>query len=222
MPVLSIRDAYTWLVILGTIVTLAVIIFGFVISKSSKGRQLYDKLTSLNSMIQLASQAAVSHASQLENATGAEKKDSAVAYAKEYLTSKGFSINAETESLIANIIEKIYQTEYKVLQYSYNVGLSTNTDSSKNEAFADKDKDGVPDFLEPSKIDLKKGTVTVAKSGTPAISTTVPVSTDVIPKATKETSSNVDSKAAPSADNTTIAPVSDSDYPVADTGINSL
>lgn len=230
---LTIKDLYFWLALAATVITVVVIIFGFVIAKSAKGRQLYDKMTSLNSMIEIASQAAVSHSAQLENATGADKKDSAIKYAEDYLESNGFKIDDKTRSLIGNIIEKVYQTEYKILQYSYNVGLATNTDGSEKTAFEDKDKDGTPDFLEPARVNPKTGTVEPnpidpstgeVKVTTIKPSTTMTVPTTIAPVETTSTSKPLETTTVmPTTVNTSVPQsASGETFPTADIGVNTL
>lgn len=158
------KDIWVWLAVLLTVLTVATVIYFFILAKTSKGRLRYEQIVK-------AAEAGVAKADGMTDASNTEKKKTALDFVINYLT-KTLGIkskNVDTD-FISNLIEKVYKTEFKFAQVAYNVGLSTNNDDSEKQAFEDKDKNGTPDiFDEPSKLDLKSGTVTqkqVAKDGT--------------------------------------------------------
>lgn len=135
------------LVVLALVVIIFVvaIVEGYQLSKTAKGRKIHDKLEAYNTVAKAASTVA-SKQDQLDNKA---KKAFAMQYAKEALEKLG--LKGLDVTLLSGIVEKAYQELFKTFDFSYNVGLSTNTDGSEKDAFKDGDKNGVPDFLEAPK-----------------------------------------------------------------------
>lgn len=131
--------------VLVVIIFVVAIVEGYQLSKTAKGRKIHDKLEAYNTVAKAASTVA-SKQDQLDNKA---KKAFAMQYAKEALEKLG--LKGLDVTLLSGIVEKAYQELFKTFDFSYNVGLSTNTDGSEKDAFKDGDKNGVPDFLEDPK-----------------------------------------------------------------------
>lgn len=140
------------LIVLALVVIIFVvaIVEGYQLSKTAKGRKIHDKLEAYNTVAKAASTVA-SKQDQLDNKA---KKAFAMQYAKEALEKLG--LKGLDVTLLSGIVEKAYQELFKTFYFSYNVGLSTNTDGSEKDAFKDGDKNGVPDFLEDPKPEQSK------------------------------------------------------------------
>lgn len=158
------KDIWVWLAVLLTVLTVATVIYFFILAKTAKGRLRYEQIIK-------AVEAGVAKADGMTDASNTEKKQTALNFVINYLTNTlGIKLKNVNTDFISNLIEKVYKTEFKFAQVAYNVGLSTNKDGSQTKAFEDKDHNGTPDiFDEPSKLDLKNSTVTqkqVANDGT--------------------------------------------------------